>query len=119
MSDAYIVGIFTIAGTSLGAWVSYAVAARNARIEERKHFRELGLKMALTKFEKNMELAQQLADATGRFQEVRPFEAFVIEGIKFMDIVATPNLSADEMARRMSDLRDFTQTIVYAAKQKK
>ena len=118
MTDAYIVGIFTIAGTTLGAWVSYAVAARTARIEERKHFRELGLKVTLTKFEGCSKLAQQLADATGKFQEIPPFEAFVIDGVKFMDIVATPGLSAHETARRMSELRDFTKTIREAAKQK-
>lgn len=119
MSDSFIVGIFTLAGTALGICATFAVAARTARIEERKHFRELGFKMALAKFEKNMEMAQQLADATGKFQEAPPFEAFVIEGIKFMDIVATPGLSATETARRMAHLRDFTQIIVHAAMQKK
>jgi hypothetical protein len=120
MNDIILAGIvsggFGLLGVVIGIWSTSAVAARNARIEERKHFRELGLKMALTKFEKNMELAQQLANATGKFQEVRPFEAFVIEGFKFMDIVSTPNLSASQMARRMADLRDFTMTVVNAAK---
>lgn len=115
MTDAYIVGIFTIAGTALGAWVSYAVAARTARIEERKHFRELGLKVALTKFEGCSKLAQQLANVTGKLQEIPPFEAFVIDGVKFMDIVSTPGLNAHETARRMAELRDFTKTICEAA----
>jgi hypothetical protein len=118
MIDAYIVGVFTLAGTALGAWVSYAVAARNARIEERKHFRELGLKVALTKFEGCAKLAQQLANTTGKFQEIPPFEAFVIDGVKFMDIVATPGLSAHETARRMAELRDFNKVIIQSAKQK-
>jgi hypothetical protein len=118
MTDAYIVGIFTLAGTAVGGWISYAVAARTARIEERKHFRELGLKVALTKFEECSKFAQQLADATGKFQEIPPFEAFVIDGVKFMDIVSTPGLSAQETARRMAELRDFTKTIREAAKQK-
>jgi hypothetical protein len=111
-------GSFGLLGVVIGIWSTSAVAARTARIEERKHFRELGLKVALTKFEGCSKLAQQLANSTGRFQEIPPFEAFVIEGIKFMDIVSTPGLSANETARRMSELREFSKTIVHAAKQK-
>jgi hypothetical protein len=119
MSDSYIVGIFTLAGAALGSWVTFAVAAKTARIEERKHFRELGLKVALTKFEGCMKLAQQLANETGKFQPVPPFEAFVINGVKLMEIVSTPGLSADEIARRMAKISDLTQAINHAAQEKK
>ena len=108
----------TLVGTALGVWGTFAVTNRTARLEERKHFRELGLQIAITKFEGCSKLAQQLADATGKFQEIPPFEAFVIESTKFMDIVATPGLSAHETARRLALLRDFTKTIREAAKQK-
>jgi|ERR1035441_6768350 hypothetical protein len=107
---------FTLLGVIIGAWIMSAVAARTARIEERKHFRELGLKVALTKFEGCSKLAQQLANASGKFQDMPPFEAFVIDGVKFMDIVATPGLSARETARRMAELRDFSKIIIQAAK---
>lgn len=111
-------GSFGFLGVVIGVWSSYAVAARTARIEERKHFRELGLKVALTKFEGCAKLAQQVADATGRFQEMPPFEAFVIDGVKFMDIVSTPGLSAHETARQMAELRDFSKIIVQSTKKK-
>ena len=111
MSDSYIVGIFTLAGAALGSWVTFAIAAKTARIEERKHFRELGLKVALTKFEGCTKLAQQLANESGKFQPVPPFEAFVVNGVKLMEIVSTPDLSADEIARRIAKIPDLTQAV--------
>jgi hypothetical protein len=107
MSEPYIIGLFTLAGTGLGALIMFAAADRTARIEERKHFRELGLKVAMTKFEG----CSKLADATGKLQDIPPFEAFVLEGIKFMDIVSTPGLSAVETAKRLTELRDFSKTV--------
>lgn len=115
MSDTIILCIITAASSLLGITIgvlstAYA-AARRDRIEERKHFRELGLKVAVTKYEGCARLAQQLADATGKAQATPNFESFVVEGVKFMDILSTPGLSAQEMARRMAELRDFTHTI--------
>jgi hypothetical protein len=133
MTDVVLVGLITastgIIAAGMGVFGTLIVTNRSARFEEqrhrreiasreRQHYRELGLKVALTKFEMCSKLAQQLADATGRFQEIPPFEAFVIDGVKFMDIVATPDLGAQETARRMAELRDFTKTIREAAKQK-
>jgi len=99
-------------------WSTSAAATRTARIEERKHFLELGLKVALINFEKVLASAQQLANITGRTLEHPHFEVFVIKGIKFMDIVATPNISATEIAGQMNRLQDFTETIINANKQK-
>ena len=129
MSDAYVTGLFTLAGTGLGFLGALLIANRTAKVEERRHireiqsrerqhYRELGMKMALNKSEWCAKLAQQLANATGRFQEFPPFEAFIIDAMKFMDIVATPDLSAEEMARRMAELRDFIKIIRESAKQK-
>jgi uncharacterized membrane protein YccC len=133
MSDVVLVGMVTafagIIGAVIGVCGTFIITSRTARFEEqrhireiasreRQHFRELGLKVALAKFEGCAKLAQQLANATGKFQEVPPFEAFVIDGVKFMEIVATPDLSADETARRMSELRGFSQFIIQAAKKR-
>src|ERR1017187_8382575 len=100
MSEVVLVAAITAAstlfGAAIGVWGTLAATDRTARLEERKHFRELGLKVALTKIEGCSKLAQQLADATGKFQEIPPFEAFVIESTKFMDIVSTPGLRAHE-----------------------
>jgi hypothetical protein len=65
-----------------------------------------------------LQLAQQLANLKGGFVDTPPLEFFVIKGIKFMDIVSTPNISADETARRLADLQDFTSTVIHANKQK-
>jgi hypothetical protein len=92
-------------GVIIGAWIMYAAAARTARIEESKHYRELGLKIALTKFESCVKSAQAITDLTGQPSEVPHFEIFVIEGIKLMEIVQSePNISADEMGRRIKQL---------------
>lgn len=115
---AIVGGLFGLLGAVVGVFGALAVSNRTAKLEEKKHFRELGLKVALTKFEKNGQLAQQLANATGKFQEIPPLEAFVIDGFKFMDIVASSNMDAHTTARRMAELRDFNKIIVHAAKQK-
>ena len=119
MSEPYIVGIIALAGTGLGALIMYAAAARTARIEERKHFRELGLKIALTKFESCVKSAQAITDLTGQPSEVPHFEIFVIEGIKLMEIVQSePNIGADEIGRRIKRLRDFTKNVIISIKEK-
>jgi hypothetical protein len=109
-------------GTALGALASGATAVFithiTKRSEERRHFRELGLKVALTNFEYCMKLAQSAADRYKQMIPVPPLKAFVIQGIKLMEIVSDETLSADEMARRIAASEDFTQTIVQAAKQK-
>ena len=93
-----------------------AATARTTRLEERKHFRELGLKVAILNYERNAALAQQLANLKGGFVDTPPLEVFVIKGMKFMDIVATPNISATEAGRRLADLQDFTSTVIHANK---
>lgn len=115
MSDVVFVALIT-SGTSLlaaviglgGAW---AINARTVRLEERKHFRELALKVALVKFESCERLAQQLANATGKLTPVPPLDAFVIDAMKFMDIVSAPGLSARETGRRLAALRDFNKVV--------
>jgi hypothetical protein len=65
-----------------------------------------------------MKLAKDYANITGQSQFVPPFESFVIDGMKLVEIASTPNLSADEVAIRMGKLQDFTATIIAAALKK-
>jgi hypothetical protein len=118
VSESYTVGLFTIAGVVLTFLFDQLRSERAARFEERKHFRELGLKVAILKYERNAALAQQVANlkGPGAVVETPPLEVFVIKGIKFMEIVATPNLSADAAIRRLTELEDFTSTVIDANK---
>jgi hypothetical protein len=118
MSDSIIIGIFTILGTGLGAWITYASAAKAARIEEQKHVRELGLKVALVNFENCMKLAQSAASAYHETFTVPPLKGFIVQGIKLMEIISDPTLDAQEMARRINASEDFAQVIIHAVKDK-
>jgi hypothetical protein len=118
MSDPYVVGIFTLAGAIVGVCGALAVAARAARAEERKHFRELGLKVALTNFEACMKMAQSATDRFNQPLHVPPLKTFIIQGIRLMEIVSDTSLSADEMAQRVAKMEDFTQEITRAAEQR-
>jgi hypothetical protein len=115
---AIVGGASGIIGVIIGGKISSAAADRTARIEERKHFRELGLKIAIINHERNAALAQQVANlkGLGAIVNAPPLEVFVIKGIRFMEIVATSNISADETARRLADLQVFTETVIDASK---
>lgn len=122
MNDIIIAAIIGTGGALLGGimgiYGTLIITDRTTRLEERKHFRELGLKVAIINHDKNAAMAQQLANQTGRTVETPPLEVFVIKGMKFMDIVATPNINAAETARRLTLLQDFTSTVIHASKEK-
>ncbi len=88
-------------------------------MKERQQFRELGLKVALTNFEYCMKLAQSAADRFNQPFHIPPLKAFIIQGIKLMEVVSDPHLSADDMARKIADCEDFTQAIVRTTQEKK
>jgi hypothetical protein len=115
---AIVGGAFGLICAVIGVCGTLIVTARTARIEERRHFRELGLKVALTNFEHCMALAQSAADKYNETFQVPPLKAFVIQGIKLMEIISESNISAQEMAKRIADSEDFTQTIIRAAQKK-
>jgi hypothetical protein len=127
---AIIGGAFGLLCAVIGVCGTLFVTARTTRIEDQRHFRELrmkerqqfrelGLKVALTNFEYCMKLAQSAADRFNQPFHIPPLKAFIIQGIKLMEVVSDPRLSADEMARKIADCEDFTQAIVRAAQEKK
>lgn len=111
-------GLFALLGASIGGLISYLTAARAARAEERRHLRELALKVALTKFEGCQALAQQLANATGNFQPVPPLDEFILQAVRLMDIAGDSRLSAAEATRRLRELSDFARAIREAQERK-
>jgi hypothetical protein len=137
---ALIVGIIGVGGIIIGVIGSLFISARTARIEEQRHlreldfrdkqqrqelelrdrqqFRELGIRVGLANFEQCMALAKSAAN---RFHEpfrVPPLTGFIIQGIKQMEIVSDPHLSAEEMARKIAECEDFAQTFILAARKK-
>ena len=90
MNDIILAAIIGTGGALLGSVIgiygTLIITDRTTRLEERKHFRELGLKVAIINYERNAALAQQVANAKGlgAVVEIPPFEVFVIKGIKFI-----------------------------------
>lgn len=117
MANEYVVGLFTLAGGLIGGGFTWLAARRRDRLEERKHLRELALKLAVLKFERTEALAQALADRTGKFQEHPPIEAFVLHALRFMDLLDQPGLTPEELGRRLAELQTFSRGVRDAAKQ--
>jgi hypothetical protein len=126
---AVIGGAFGLVCAVIGVCGTLYVTASTTRIEERRHirelglkerqhYRELGLKVALVNFEHCSALAQSAADKYHEVFRVPPLKGFIIQGIKLMEIISDPNLSADEMARKIAASEDFAQTIIRDTKQK-
>jgi hypothetical protein len=120
---AIIAGAFGLIGAIVGVCGALFIAARTARIDEqrhlrelgmkdRQHFRELGLQVAHTKFKKEQEMAQKIADLTGEIRSTPPFSVFVVDGIKMMEIVSDSRLSADEVGVRLAALNDFNESVI-------
>jgi hypothetical protein len=89
------------------------------RQEDRSHIRELGLKMGLARHENCVRAAQQEADATKKIVTTPPFEACIVDGVKLMEVVSTPGLSAEEMARRIAEYRAYSQSVLDSIQKKK
>jgi HAMP domain-containing protein len=117
MDTAYISGLFALLGTLLGLIVSLAISNRTERTQERKHFRELGMQIALLNYKNRLEMAQKISDLTHSVQEIPPFPLFVIEGIRTMEIVGDTRLTAKEVGRRISELFAFYKAVAKETEQ--
>ena len=112
-----VVGLIgAVFGAIVGAASSLLTAFLTRSTEERKHYRELGVKVAMAKFEQHQVLAQKVADATGQAVPIPPFDAFLLHAVRLMEIVSNRNLNSDQIASRMKHLTDFTNEV--RAKQK-
>jgi len=107
-------GVCTAIGGIIGALLSLFGLWLANRSQNRRHTAELGIRIALAKFEYDRQLAQQLANMTHKMQETPPFNAFLIDGIRLMDIVSNRRLSPEQMAERIGSLADFTKTFADA-----
>ena len=112
MSDTYIVGLFTLAGSALGFIGALLIANRTAKIEERKHFRELGLQLAFHLAKQEEIMAQKLADATGEIRFTPPISAWVAHSLKMMEIVSDTSLESTDIGKRLSELNKFTESVI-------
>ena len=95
----------------VGMLGSLLVSNRIARIEERKHFRELGIKIALVLYNECKEAAQKNANASGITRTMPPFTLFLINGIRTMEIVGDTRLTAEEVGRRTSEFFAFYKDV--------
>lgn len=102
-----------IVGVMIGGRISAAAAERSARSAERQHFRGLGMQFATTNFEICMKVGEMHRD-NGKTVVIPPLKTFVIQGIKFMEIVSDSSLSSDEMIKRIAEIDDFARAITLA-----
>ena len=111
MDSNVVTGLFTLAGTLLGAIGTYAVTVRTARMENQRHLRELGLKLALTNFDFFTKQAQAEANMTRQSIPVLPLSLFAAEGIKLAEILTNQRLTPDEIGKAIADLKFFRSTV--------
>ena len=108
MSESVIIAIVSAASGLLGAAIglcgALAVAKRTAQAEEHRHFRSLGIEIAKAKFEQQSALAKQLASMKGEPVFIQPYEAFIVYGIRLMDIVTDLSLTPDQIKSRIDVL---------------
>jgi len=115
-----IVGLCGVVfGAVIGAGSSLLVSYLSRRSEERRHYRELGVEVGRAKFDQSLKLAQQVADASGKFVPVPPLDAHLIHGIRLMEIISDSRLSAKEIGERIASLKDFTETVTSTVKSKR
>jgi hypothetical protein len=106
-----LIGISAAIGSVMGALFSLLGIWLTNRSQERRHHWELGVQVALAKYKKFDEYAQWAANEFGREFRVPPFNVFLIDGIRIMEIVSNKRLNADQIAHRISELIDFTKEI--------
>jgi hypothetical protein len=112
MDNAYISGLFGLLGTGLGALIALTVLNRTIGAEERKHLRELGIKIAILRYEKHCEMMKEIAEKFHTTCEVPPFSTFVVEGMRMIEIVENVQLSSDQVGQQLADLNIFRQNVV-------
>ena len=113
-TPAIITGFFTIFGSSMAVIGTIFVTRR----DDKRHIRELGLKLALVNLEQRIKEQQAIADATGKIQEVLPLPVLVAESMRVAEIVSNPRLSGDEIGRRLAGLSGFAGTMLKAMQPK-
>ena len=114
-NQSIIAGFFGIFGSVIGMFATIAVTRR----EDKRHVREIGLKLAMVNLEQRIKEQQALADETGQIQEVLPLPILVAEAMKAAEIVSNSCLSADEIGHRLADMETFTVKVFLAMKSKK
>jgi hypothetical protein len=113
-----VASVFGLIGVVIGGRISAAAAERAAKAAERQHFRELGMQFAMVNYEGCVKMAERAADAHNKTYVIPPLKAFVIQGIKIMEIVGDPTLSNQAMIRKISECEDFAKAIVNDTNQK-
>lgn len=109
---AALLGVVGIGiGAIIGASTSLLVAWITRRSEERRHYRELGVEIALAKFKQHQELAQQIANASGKVAEIPPFNQFLLHSIRLMEIISDHRLNADQIALHISSLDNLAEKV--------
>ena len=105
----------TIVAAAIGGGIASIVGAVSQwltrRAEARRHYRELGVEIARLKFEQCQALAQQTANATGKFIPMPPFDAFLMQSIKLMEIVSDSSLTAEQVEKRVAGIKPYTDAI--------
>jgi len=107
-------------GAVVGAVIGFAgtilstLIARKA--EERRHFRELGVQVALAKFGHVRDTMQEVAKASRRIVEMPSLDAFLVQGIKLMDAVSDSRLSAEQIAGKITESVELAKGVSQALK---
>jgi hypothetical protein len=71
----------------------------------------MGYRLALIKFEALSKEAAEGSTEMGFDQNLPALEEFILDGIKFMDIIANGGLTEKEIADRIRGLKAFNATI--------
>ena len=113
------VNITVVLGACVGAVVGAAIGFAGTilstlisrKAEERRHFRELGVQVALAKFDDVRDTMQNLTNATGRTTEMPSLDAFLVQGIKLMDALSDSRLTAKQIARRITESVELAKAV--------
>jgi hypothetical protein len=106
-----IVGsIITLIGTLSSTWIT-------TRSEERRQIRELGLRVALAKFDQQLISARSLARVRGdALIETPPFEQFLTYGIRLVDAVSTKGQKPVAIGKIIAESVRFSEAVTAATK---
>lgn len=103
--------VIATAFTLLGSLISVFATLATTRYENRRHIRDVGVKLALAHFESRVKEQQALADATGKMREVNALPVFFAEAMKVAEIVSNPKLNGFDIGWRLAELPRFVVEI--------
>ncbi len=107
-----VVGVFSaIFAAGVSALFQLINGWRERIAADKRHLRDLALKTAIEKFKIETDLPAHFAKS-GKEWKQPPFDAYVIHAVRLMEIAQDTSLSTDEVARKLSGLRDFSRTAV-------